>query len=40
MDPLALKIAARYKKKMVSDEGNTIYMYSERQIALRNNNKA
>jgi DNA topoisomerase I len=38
--PLVLRIAARYKKKMLSDEGNTIYTYSERQVALRNNKKA
>lgn len=32
--------AARYKKKHISDEGNTIYEYSERQITRRNNEKA
>lgn len=37
---LSARVAARYKKKMVSDEGNTIYQYSERQVALRNSKKA
>lgn len=40
MDVLALKVAARYKKKTISEKGNPIYMYSERQIALRNKKKA
>jgi DNA topoisomerase IB len=35
-----VKTAARYKDKKVSDEGNTIYMYSEQQVARRNNEKA
>lgn len=34
------RVAARYKKKLVSDEGNPIYQYSERQVALRNSKKA
>jgi DNA topoisomerase-1 len=34
------RVAVRYKKKMVSDKGNTIYQYSERQVALRNSKKA
>jgi DNA topoisomerase-1 len=38
--PLVSRVAARYKKKLLSDEGNTIYQYSERQIALRNSKKA
>lgn len=40
MDPLAIRIAARYIKKKVSDEGNPIYLYSERQIARRHKEKA
>jgi DNA topoisomerase IB len=36
----ALKVAARYKDKKISDKGNPIYMYSERQVALRNKKKA
>lgn len=30
----------RYKSKTVSEKGNTVYMYSERQIANRNKGKA
>src|SRR5512142_1873631 len=37
---LALKVAARYKDKKKLESGNTVYMYSERQIALRNKKKA
>lgn len=40
MTPLVLRIAARYKEKFLSDEGNAIYTYSERQVALRNTKKA
>lgn len=40
MDALALKVAARYKGKKTTPEGNVVYMYSERQIALRNKKKA
>lgn len=40
LDIFALRIAAKYKDKKVSDEGNTIYMYSEKQIAHRNKKKA
>jgi len=40
MDSIVAKVAARYKKKMVSDKGNPIYQYSERQVALRNSKKA
>jgi DNA topoisomerase-1 len=43
-DPLSIRVAARYKsKKKVKTEGgktNTVYVYSERQIALRNRKKA
>lgn len=37
---LSARVAARYKQKMVSEKGNTIYTYSERQVALRNSKKA
>lgn len=37
---IAERVAARYKEKMVSDEGNVIYTYSERQIQNRNKKKA
>lgn len=40
MTPLVLRIAARYKKKLRSDEGNDVYLYSDRQVALRNSKKA
>lgn len=40
MEALATKVAARYKKKLLSEKGNTIYEYSERQVALRNSQKA
>lgn len=40
MDPIVIKVAARYKDKKVSEEGNPIYLYSERQVARRNNEKA
>lgn len=39
-DPLVARVAARYKGKKVTEEGNTVYMYSERQVALRNRQKA
>lgn len=37
---LAWNIVAKYKDKKISDAGNPIYMYSDRQIARRNNDKA
>lgn len=40
MDPVFLKVAAKYKDKKKTPEGNTVYLYSERQIARRNNEKA
>lgn len=44
MDPIALRVAARYKqkKKVESEDGGetTVYLYSERQIARRNAEKA
>jgi DNA topoisomerase IB len=39
-DILVSKVAARYKKKRLSEEGTAIYEYSERQISRRNNEKA
>lgn len=41
-DALILRVAARarYKKRMLSEEGNPIYLYSERQVANRNKKKA
>lgn len=40
MATVAQRVAARYKDKMETDAGNTVYQYSERQIALRNSEKA
>ena len=40
IDPVATKVAARYKSKKKLDSGNTVYLYSERQIARRNADKA
>lgn len=40
MDDLVARVAARYKRKTISEEGNPIYQYSERQVALRNRKKA
>lgn len=39
---MTLRVAARhrYKEKRESEEGNTVYLYSERQIANRNKKKA
>ena len=37
---MAERVAARYKEKKISDKGNPIYLYSERQVALRNKKKA
>lgn len=33
-------VAARYKQKKQTEDGNTVYLYSDRQIALRNTEKA
>lgn len=35
-----LRVAARYKQKKQTEEGNTVYLYSDRQIAYRNRKKA
>ena len=40
MASLAERIAARFKKKVETDKGNIVYVYSERQVALRNKKKA
>lgn len=40
MDHLARSIVAKYKAKKKTEEGNTVYLYSERQIAQRNKEKA
>lgn len=37
---LIRRVVAKYKAKKKLDSGNTVYMYSERQIALRNGEKA
>jgi len=37
---LAARVAARYKSKKKLESGNTVYLYSERQIARRNADKA
>ena len=39
-DVLAEKVAAKYKKKIETDKGNTVYTYSPRQVAQRNKQKA
>jgi DNA topoisomerase-1 len=40
MDDLLLRVAARYKSKTKLESGNTVYEYSERQIADRHRKKA
>ena len=35
-----LRVAARYQQKKKLDSGNTLYVYSPRQVSLRNNEKA
>lgn len=39
-DLLTLRVAARYQQKKQTEKGNTVYLYSERQIADRNRKKA
>lgn len=34
------RVAARFKQKKVTEKGNTVYVYSERQVANRNRKKA
>lgn len=40
LDETSLRVAARYQKKKKLESGNTVYVYSPRQVALRNNQKA
>ncbi len=40
MTSIAARVAARYKSKKKLESGNTLYQYSERQVALRNSKKA
>ena len=40
MDKLAYAVVARYKSKVKTEAGNTVYTYSARQIANRNKKKA
>lgn len=40
MDPIALRVAAKYKDKKKTESGNTVYQYSDRQVANRNKKKA
>lgn len=37
---LVARVAARYKGKKKLDSGNTVYLYSDKQVARRNNEKA
>jgi DNA topoisomerase I-like protein len=39
-ETFALRVAAKYKDKKKTEKGNTVYMYSEKQIAARNRKKA
>lgn len=40
LDGTSLRVAARYQEKKKLESGNTIYVYSPRQVSLRNNQKA
>lgn len=40
MDHLVRVVVSKYKEKKKTDAGNTVYLYSERQIAQRNKEKA
>lgn len=40
LDETSLRVASRYQKKKKLESGNTLYVYSPRQVALRNNEKA
>lgn len=40
LDEIGLRVAARYQHKKKLESGNTVYVYSPRQVALRNNQKA
>lgn len=37
---ISSRVAARYKDKLTTEKGNTVYLYSERQISKRNKEKA
>jgi DNA topoisomerase-1 len=39
-NPQVSRVAARYKERKISDKGNPVYLYSERQVSRRNNEKA
>ncbi len=40
MDSFARRVAARFKSKKKLESGNTVYVYSPRQVSRRNNEKA
>jgi DNA topoisomerase IB len=40
MDPFSRRVAARFKSKKKLESGNTVYVYSPRQVALRNSEKS
>jgi Eukaryotic DNA topoisomerase I, catalytic core len=40
LDATSLRIAARYQQKKKLESGNTVYIYSPRQVSRRNNEKA
>lgn len=40
LDEISLRVAARYQQKKKLDSGNTLYVYSPRQVSRRNNEKA
>jgi hypothetical protein len=40
LDETSLRVAARYQQKKKLESGNTVYVYSPRQVARRNNEKA
>lgn len=40
MDPVVRAVVAKYKEKLISEKGNPVYLYSERQVASRNRQKA
>ncbi len=40
MTTIAVRVVAKYKAKKETEAGNTVYLYSEKQIAKRNKDKA
>lgn len=40
MSPQASRVLAKFKEKFETEEGNTVYLYSDRQISLREKKKA